>query len=132
MGLNWKWRDGPYSIGDDPDKRRVVKGKLSWYQPLRRCHNISLFACAIGVLNYPQLDWQFICGGLHTVPVGSANGEYKVVVDILNFKNLTAQESIDFAQETGPEQAPDYLKNFLAHYIADTVPLLREMAKRHA
>src|SRR5262249_2122005 len=74
--MSWTENDGPHSIGDGRRLgQRVVKGELSWYQPWGRCHWISFFACAIGVLNYPELDWHFISGDCHTVPVGSWNGE---------------------------------------------------------
>src|SRR5262245_12637423 len=52
----WTWEDGPHAIGRGRcNGQRVVRGKLSWYQPWGRCHWISFCACAIGVLNYPEL-----------------------------------------------------------------------------
>jgi hypothetical protein len=81
--------------------RRIVKGKLSWYQPLARCHYIAFFAMAIGVLNYPDLDWRFVSGDLHTVPVGyDDQGNPRVVMDILLFDHMTADESIAQTQKT--------------------------------
>jgi hypothetical protein len=39
----WTWEDGPHAIGRGGwNGQRVVKGKLSWYQPWHRCHWISL------------------------------------------------------------------------------------------
>jgi hypothetical protein len=71
--LNPKWKRGdpPYMLGSvPPNRRRVVPGTLEWYQVRRRCHWISFFSMAIGVLNYPDLDWRFVSGEWHTVPVG--------------------------------------------------------------
>ena len=42
LDRNWKRGDAPYRLGA-ADPRRIVKGKLSWYQPLKCCHHISLF-----------------------------------------------------------------------------------------
>jgi hypothetical protein len=52
---------------------------------------------AIGVLNYPDLDWRFVGGDLHTVPVGyGPDGKPKVVMDILLFDQMTGAQSIAF------------------------------------
>jgi hypothetical protein len=111
--------------------QRVEKNKLSWYQPWGRCHWISFFACAIGVLNYPELDWDFLTGHCHTVAVGNRRGEHRVVMDILNFKRMTAEGSIAFTrfvpantQESDLEGWPEAFAN----YIQNVVPMLR----RHA
>lgn len=97
---NWKRGDAPYRLGA-ASPRRIVKGKLSWYQPLKCCHHISLFSMAIGVLNYPELQWKMLSGDLHTVPVGyDADGAARVVMDILNFAFMTADESIAAAGMT--------------------------------
>ena len=69
LGPNWKRGDRPFLLGAIGGGR-IVKGKLSWYRPLNRCHWIAFFSMAIGVLNYPHLDWRFLSGDLHTVPVG--------------------------------------------------------------
>ena len=53
---------------------------------------------AIGVINYPKLRWKFVPGRCHTVPVGyDENGQARVVMDILLFEDMTADESIRFA-----------------------------------
>jgi hypothetical protein len=53
---------------------------------------------AIGVINYPELEWKFVSGRCHTVPVGyDENGQARVVMDILLFEDMTAEESIRFA-----------------------------------
>jgi hypothetical protein len=55
---------------------------------------------AIGVLNYPRLDWRLVSGDLHTVPVGcEAEGKPAVVMDILLFEGMTAEQSLALATE---------------------------------
>jgi hypothetical protein len=99
---DWKRGDAPCALGAI-GFNRIVTGKLSWYQPLNRCHHIAFFAMAIGVLNYPDLDWRFVSGDRHTVPVGyDSNGNPRVVMDILLFGFRTANESIALAQEDFP------------------------------
>lgn len=123
----WTWHDGPHAIGRGwLNGQRVVKNKLSWYQPWGRCHWISFFACAIGVLNYPELDWQFISGKCHTVPVGSRGGEYRVVMDILNFKQMTAERSIAHASIPDCDREPNWERAF-ALYLETVVPALRKL-----
>ena len=93
----WKPGDPPYRLGDDGPSR-AKKGTLAWYQPSRQCHAIAFFAMAIGVINYPKLRWKFVSGRCHTVPVGyDENGQARVVMDILLFEDMTAEESIRFA-----------------------------------
>lgn len=129
---SWTWDEGPHSVGRGMlNGQRVTKNKLSWYQPWGRCHWISFFACAIGVINYPELDWQFISGHCHTVPVGSRNGENKVVMDILNFKTMTAEESIALARLVPPGMTtPDAgcWPECFAYYLTNIVPALRDLA----
>src|SRR5207248_1169487 len=43
---DWRPGDAPCSLGAIGFKR-IVPGKLSWYQPLNRCHHIAFFAFAI-------------------------------------------------------------------------------------
>ncbi len=93
----WKPGDPPYRLGDD-GPARAQKGTLAWYQPCRQCHGIAFFAMAIGVINYPKLRWKFVSGRCHTVPVGyDESGQARVVMDILLFEDMTAEESIRFA-----------------------------------
>lgn len=56
---DWKTGDAPYLLGRWRafGVRKGVPGKLSWYRPIGRCHWIALFSMAVGVLNYPHLDW---------------------------------------------------------------------------
>jgi hypothetical protein len=129
----WTWEDGPHAVGRGRwNGQRVTKNKLSWYQPWGRCHWIAFFSCAIGVLNYPELDWHFISGHCHTVPVGSWKGENTVVMDILNFKMMNAEESIAHAQFVPPHVSePDESgwKEWFNIYIEKFVPKLRELAQ---
>jgi hypothetical protein len=99
LDSTWRRGDAPFLLGSIPlERTRIVKGKLSWYRPFNRCHWIAFFSMAIGVLNYPNLDWRFVSGDRHTVPVGyDADGNSKVVMDILLFDSMTAEESITFA-----------------------------------
>jgi hypothetical protein len=130
----WTWEDGPHAVGRGKwNGQRVVPGKLSWYQPWGRCHWIAFFSCAIGVLNYPKLDWHFISGHCHTVPVGSWNGDNKVVMDILSYKMMNADESIAFTQRKildAPETDGSGWAESFASYVENFVPDLRELAQR--
>ncbi len=131
--LNPKWQRGdpPYLFGGIPMSRsRVVTGKLTWYQVWGRCHWIAFFSMAIGVLNYPHLDWRFVSGDLHTVPVGDGpDGEPSVVMDILLFDSKTAEEPIAHAQQKleGTEGGAGWdrvCQAFIDHFV----PLLRASA----
>ena len=109
-----KWQPGsaPYLIGRTGEGR-IVEGKLSWYQPLGCCHHISYFALAIGVANYPDLTWRRVSGRFHTVPVGyDAHNKPRVVMDILLFADMSAEESIAFA-----ESNPMTRKNDIGHIL---------------
>lgn len=109
----------------------MIPGKLSWYQPFGRCHFIAFFSMAIGVLNYPSLEWRFISGDLHTVPVGFDDDKNpRVVMDILLFDMNTAEESIAFAMkevDCAPE-AKGWNEAFQA-FCDVVVPRLRDTAE---
>ena len=149
---HWQRGDAPCSLGaigftqivqsgDAPNNRgairfkRIVKSKLSWYQALNRCHHISFFSMAIGVLNYPDLDWRFISGDRHTVPVGyDAEGNPRVVMDILLFDSHTAEQSIALAQEDFPKLKPgakerESWDKFFVKFIDVMVQAIRLRAK---
>lgn len=96
---HWQRGDPPYLLGREPGCR-AVPGKLSWYRPWGCCHWIAFFSMAVGVLNYPHLDWQFVSGDLHTVPVGyGPDGQPEVVMDILLFDFFAPEESIALARK---------------------------------
>jgi hypothetical protein len=128
---NWQRGDPPFVRGAIPSHRtRVVPGKLSWYQVWNRRHWIAFFSMAIGVLNYPELDWRFVSGGLHTAPVGyEPDGSPKVVVDISLFDSRTAQESIELARKPldgAPTQ--EGWEEVLAAFVEAMLPRLRATA----
>jgi hypothetical protein len=129
---NWKEGDPPWLLGRT-EGRRVVPGKLSWYRPIGCCHWIAYFSMAIGVLNYPFLEWRFISGD-HTIPVGyDADGNPRVVMDILLFDKETAEESIAFAMKQ-PDKLPEadeeepLNKALRVFYTCSVVPRLRAEA----
>lgn len=134
LDRTWQRGDPPYLLGAMPFLwSRAVPGKLSWYRPFGRCHFIAFFSMAIGVLNYPHLDWQFVSGPLHTVPAGfAADGQPKVVMDILLFDELTAEESIGHATNkvAGAPEGKGWDKVFSA-FVNMTVPSLRASALGH-
>jgi hypothetical protein len=134
----WTWAEGPHAIGRGwLNGQKVVKDKLSWYQPWGRCHYISFFACAIGVLNYPELDWKFLVGYCHMVPVGTVGDEIAVVMDILNFKRMTAEQSVAHAQLVPPHVSEadalslKLLVKVAAMFSQKFVPKVREVAQGH-
>ena len=126
----WKRGDPPCFLGRT-EGRRVHPGKLSWYRPFGRCHWIAFFSMAIGVLNYPSLDWRFISGDLHTVPIGyDADGNPRVVMDILCFDTQTAEESIAFAMKVADEPPEtEGWNEVLQIFYRRMVPRLRETAE---
>lgn len=89
---------------------------------------------AVGVLNYPHLDWRFISGDLHTVPVGyGQDDEPAVVMDILLFDSKTAEESIAFAMQKS-DKAPEGKgwDEFFRLFVNKMVPLIRVDARKAA
>lgn len=132
---SWKRGHPPHLYGGI-DGRRIVQGKLSWYQPIGRCHWIAFFSMAIGVLNYPNLDWRFVSGELHTVPVGyDHDGHPKIVMDILLFDHKSAEESIANTQRKGLPGLADPIgtKQFQTLYelfTQNVVPTIRERSTR--
>jgi hypothetical protein len=132
LDRNWKPGDAPSdygAIGSD----RTVKGKLSWYQPLNRSHSIAFLSMAIGVLNYPDLDWRFLSGELHTVSVGyDVGGEARVVMDILLFDGFTAEQSLAHTRLQGSETSPDVREDrdsAFDFFVTEVVPLLKARAQ---
>ena len=130
----WKHGDGPCDYGAC-DGNRIVKGELSWYQPLNRCHYIAFFSMAIGVLNYPNLDWRFVSGDVHTVRVGyGPDGKPRVVMDILLFDHFTAEESIIHTRkEIEKLKTSDEIRNkwakFYQIFETELVPKLKARAR---
>ena len=97
--------DPPWLEGGVPiDGQEGKPGELSFYQPWGRCHWIAPFAWAIGKKLYPDLLWGFLTSQSHTVAVGLVDGEMKVVMDILNFDRMTAEESIELVMLNGGDE----------------------------
>jgi len=126
---HWQRGDPPYLLGREPGGR-VVFGKLSWYRPWGCCHWIAFFSMAIGVLNYPKLDWRFVVGDLHTVPVGfGPDGHPKVVMDILLFEGMTAEQSLALAtKKFNRAPATEGWKESFQMFVNMMVPALRAVA----
>jgi hypothetical protein len=106
--------DPPWLHGRGPDNgQRAKKGCLSWYQPWGRCHSIAPFAWAIGMALEPNLTWGFFTGDFHTVAVGFEKDPERpeVVMDILQFRRFTAEDSIAFVKEKNPK----YYKSFVEY-----------------
>lgn len=105
--LGLKLLNSYYEPGDPPweegrgimNGQRAIKGKLSWYQPWGRCHHIAPFSWAIGKKVYPDLEWKFLTSDAHTVAVGMAGDDIKIVMDILLFRDYTAEQSITMVRE---------------------------------
>jgi hypothetical protein len=87
----------------------------------------------MGVLNFPDLDWRFMSGDLHTIPVGvGPDGQPRVVMDILLFDSMTAEESIAHTKTTIDKDmgGEGWDVGFNA-FVNKIVPLLRANAKDH-
>jgi hypothetical protein len=129
---DWQDGDAPYLLGAIPLRRtRVVPGKLSWYRPWARCHWIAFFSMTIGVLNYPDLDWRFLSGDCHTIPVGyGPDGEPRVVMDILLFDEMTAEESIANTQRKAFRSQEKRVKKswdkMFKFFTQEFIPVVRE------
>lgn len=96
------YKDGvpPFILGSIPcDERRVIEGRVSWYQPYGRCHYIAPFARAIGEKLYPQYRWGFLTSEKHTIAIGMDGQEIRIVMDILLFRQYSAEDSISFVKE---------------------------------
>lgn len=131
----WTPGDPPYLYGR-PDGGRIVPGKLSWYQPRGRCHWIAFFSMAVGVMNHPDLDWRFVSGDAHTVPVGFEDENPRLVMDILLFDSLTASESIELTQQK-LACAVDHveaaqLKQLYSLFVTHKVPAIQRAARSRA
>ncbi len=80
----------------------------------------------IGVISYPELQWKFVSGRLHTVPVGyDQAGIPQVVMDILLFDSMTAEESIEFAIK---EEDPRWQQQFIGFETHLAAPLGKAFA----
>lgn len=97
----WESGDAPCDFGRGPmNGQRVVFKKLSWHQPWGRCHWIAPFSWAIGQKLFPSLKWSFLTGDFHTVAVGLKNNDIEIVMDILLFKENSAESSIALVKKS--------------------------------
>jgi hypothetical protein len=71
--------------------------KLSFYELWGSCHFIAHFVKALAETAYPKKKWKILKGETHTVVIDEP---LTTVMDILNFKNITAEESLKWV-ETG-------------------------------
>ena len=104
QGDDYKPGNPPWLHGRGPlNGQRAIEGCLSWYQPWGRCHYIAPFSWAIGRELFPNLNWGFVTSDAHTVAIGYDDQwrEPSLVLDILLFRNLSAQESLTFAKSEG-------------------------------
>ena len=108
----------PWLVGRGPlNGQKAKEGCLSWYQPWGRCHYIAPFSWALGMRLYPSLKWGFLSGKFHTVVIGyeECPNEYEWVLDILQFKERTADDSVSFVKSTEwtmHQSLPDYIASF--------------------
>ena len=118
---DYKEGDPPCSYGDgELERRRPREGCLSWYQPKRCCHYIAPFCWAIGQKLYPNLNWGFVSGKLHTVVVGYDNDwqKPKWLMDILLFQDHTPEESLELVKIKEwkfHSTLPEYVASFSAN-----------------
>jgi hypothetical protein len=100
--------DMTYRPGDPPwlfgsgrwEGQRARKGCLSWHQPRGKCHYIAPFCWALARKLFPNLQWGFLAGDYHTVVIGWMD-DWKNplwVMDILLFRQRTAQQSLELAK----------------------------------
>jgi hypothetical protein len=106
--------DTPWGFGRGPlNGQRARRGCLSWYQPWGRCHHIAPFSWALGKKLYPYREWELISSDIHTVVIGYLDDweQPEWVMDILLFREKTAQESLDFAKLKKWRFYPSLAKN---------------------
>lgn len=113
--------DPPWLFGRGPlNGQRARKGCLSWYQPWGRCHHIAPFCWTLGRVLFPEREWGFITGDFHTVVIGWLNEwqQPDYVLDILLFREKTAQESLVFAMSDEWQFCPS-LERYMATFAAN-------------
>jgi hypothetical protein len=132
--LDPEYRRGfpPYMLGKVTGENHLL-GQLGWYQARDNPMHVALFAMAVGVLNRPDLDWRFVCGDSHTVPVGySPEGHALLLMDLLRFEELPAAQSLELARQKGTDETLGFWGDVYENYLRRFVPDLREFAEDHA
>lgn len=111
------------------------KGCLSWFQPWGHCHEIAPFCWALGKQMFPKLNWGFVTGDRHTVVVGWSEKweEPDWVMDILLFREKSAEQSLDWAKQ-GDWQYSGSLTEYVATATNDPSAAYKyfEEARREA
>lgn len=121
LDISYRPGDLPWLLGRGPlNGQRAREGNLSWYQPWGRCHHIAPFSWAVGREVFPDLKWGFLSGETHTIPVGYRQEweQPELVMDILLFRERTAEESLAFAKVRG-FQFYSSLYPYLASFASD-------------
>lgn len=122
LDISYRPGDPPWLFGRGPlNGQRARRGSLSWYQPWGRCHHIAPFAWALGCELYADLSWGLLSGEAHTVALGYQDDWAKpeLVMDILLFRDRTAEESMASAMGEGSQFHPT-LHLYLASFCNDT------------
>ena len=107
FGLNiydedYESSDPPWILGLGREYgQRAEQRTLPWYQPEGLPHFIAPFCWALGKKLYPDLKWAFFTSDEHSVVVGLSNDGDRLewVMDILNFSDLSAEESLAAVRE---------------------------------
>jgi len=121
----------PWHYGRGPlNGQRAREGCLSWYQPWGRCHHIAPFCWGLGKKLYPELTWGFITSQRHTVVIGYKGDWQKPewIMDILLFRDHSAQDSFDFLMGEGWEFYPS-LARYAATFSEDKESVYRLMCE---
>lgn len=108
---NYRPGDPPWKYGRDPViGRQPRRGTLAWYQPSGACHFIAPFCWKLGRILFPTSKWGFISGKLHTVVIGWGDEWSRPdwVMDILLFKDMTAEESLALAKADSWTFSPSF------------------------
>lgn len=110
--------------------QRISPNTVSWYQPLGRCHHIAPFCWALATKLYPKLRWGFLSGPMHTVVIGheSERRQPEWVCDILNFRELSARQSLRFAQ-AGTTTYYDSLEGYATSFSDRTRPTAKLLSR---
>ncbi|HVX15924.1 MAG TPA: hypothetical protein VHC22_32370 [Pirellulales bacterium] len=123
--------DPPWLSGRGPlNGQRAREGCLSWYQPLGCCHYIAPFCWAVGRKLFPYLRWGFFSGKFHTAVIGDSNDWERPdwVMDILLFRRMSAQQSLDFAKNQ-EWKFYDSFPGYLASFCSDPEAGLRAIGE---
>lgn len=78
-----------------------------WYQCFHGCHWLAPFLRELGKRAFPSLTWKLMKGDDHSLAFGTnRKGNIRMIFDILNFKEMSAIELIQFASRKGKGGGP--------------------------